>query len=110
VNWPTPTNVTELQSFLGLASYYWRFICRFAEVAEPLHCLQEKAISFQWSEQHNSAFEILKRRLSSAPVLAFPQSSDTFILDTDASEHGIGAVLSQNQHGVERVIADGSLP
>ena len=108
VNWPTPTNVTELRSFLGLASYYRRFICRFAEVAAPLHRLQEKAISFQWSEQCNTAFETLKRRLSSAPVLAFPRSSDTFILDTDASEHGIGAVLSQNQHGVERVIAYGS--
>jgi len=95
-------------SFLGLASYYRRFICRFAEVAAPLHRLQEKAISFQWSEQCNSAFETLKRRLSSAPVLAFPRSSDTFILDTDTSEHGIGAVLSQNQHGVERVIAYGS--
>ena len=81
MNWPTPTNVTELRSFLGLASYYRRFICRFAEVAAPLHRLHEKAISFQWSEQCNSAFETLKRRLSSAPVLAFPRSSDTFILD-----------------------------
>jgi len=83
VNWPTPTNVTELRSFLGLASYYRRFICRFAEVAAPLHRLQEKAISFQWSEQCNSAFETLKRRLSSAPVLAFPRSSDTFILSME---------------------------
>ena len=108
VHWPTPTNVSELRSFLGLASYYRRFILKFADVAAPLHRLQEKAVSFQWSEQCNSAFETLKRRLSSAPVLAFPRSSDTFILDTDASEHGIGAVLSQNQCGIERVIAYGS--
>ena len=85
VHWPTPTNLAEVQSFLGLASYYRRFIHKFAEVAAPLHRLQEKGIPFFWSEQCNVAFETLKRRLSSAPVLAFPQPSNMFILDTDAS-------------------------
>ena len=108
VHWPTPTNLAEVQSFLGLASYYRRFIHKFAEVAAPLHRLQEKGIPFFWSEQCNVAFETLKRRLSSAPVLAFPQPGNMFILDTDASESGIGAVLSQNQDGVERVISYGS--
>ena len=107
-NWPTPTNVTELRSFLGLASYYRRFIRHFAEVAAPLYCLQEKGSTFRWTANCRDAFEILKKKLTSAPILAFPKPSDTFILDTDASECGIGAVLSQRQEGIERVIAYGS--
>ena len=71
----------------------------------PLHRLQEKGIPFFWSEQYNVAFETLKRRLSSAPVLAFPQPSNMFVLDADASESGIGA---QNQDGVEQVILYGT--
>ena len=96
VHWPTLTQLVELQSFLGLASYYCRFIHKFAEVIALFHCLQEKGIPFQWPEQCNVAFKTLKRRLSSAPVQAFLPSSDIFILDTDASKSGIDAVLSQN--------------
>ena len=107
-HWPTPTNVTELRSFLGLASYYRRFIHHFAEVAAPLYRLQEKGSTFRWTANCTDAFEMLKKKLTSAPILAFPRPSDTFILDTDASECGIGAVLSQRQEGIERVIAYGS--
>ena len=107
-HWPTPTNVTELRSFLGLASYYRRFIYHFAEVAAPLYRLQEKGSTFRWTANCTDAFEMLKKKLTSAPILAFPRPSDTFILDTDASECGIGAVLSQRQEGIERVIAYGS--
>ena len=101
------TNVTELRSFLGLASYYRRFIHHFAEVAAPLYRLQEKGSTFRWIANCTDAFEMLKKKLTSAPILAFPRPSDTF-LDTDASECGIGAVLSQRQEGIERVIAYGS--
>ena len=105
VNWPPSTNLSELQSFLRLASYYHRFIGHFAEIADPLHRLKEKGVQFQWSEHHDAAFSILKQRLTSALVLAFPHPKDIFILDTDASDIGIGGVLSQKQDGVENNIA-----
>jgi len=107
-NWPTPANISELRSFLGLASYYRQFVHHFAEIAAPLHRLQEKGSAFQWTESCNVAFETLKRKLISTPILAFPRPSDPFVIDTDASECGIGAILSQCQDGVERVIAYGS--
>ena len=103
--WPCPTSVTEVQQFLGLASYYRRFIRNFAEIAKPLHRLTEKAQGFQWTNQCDDAFRELKQRLTSAPILAFPDFSQPFILDTDASQTGIGAVLSQVQEGQERVVA-----
>ena len=101
VQWATPANSSELRSFLGLASYYRQFIHKFAEIAAPLHRLQDKNSHFWWMEQCQTAFATLKKRLSSAPVLAFPNPNGTFVVDTDASEHGIGAVLSRVQDGVE---------
>ncbi|KAL9952487.1 hypothetical protein ACROYT_G039751 [Oculina patagonica] len=111
--WPVPVNVKELQSFLGLASYYRKFILGFSIIAEPLYQLCRKNVAFTWQQEQQSAFEELKDRLVSAPVLAYPDFSPeagSFILDTDASQyHGIGAVLSQQQEdGTERVIAYGS--
>ena len=101
-----PINVQELRSFLGLASYYRRFVKGFAEIAAPLHRLLQKG-AFIWLEDCALAFNSLKQKLLSAPVLGYPQTDSTFYLDTDASKNGIGAVLSQKQ-GVERVIAYGS--
>ena len=103
----------ELQSFLGLATYYKRFIANFSIIAEPLYRLSKKGIRFLWGPEQRRAFEELKPRLTSAPVLAYPDFSPgagTFILDTDASQRlGIGAVLSQVQSdGTERVVAYGS--
>ena len=111
--WPVPLNVKELQSFLGLASYYRKFILGFSIIAEPLYQLCRKTVSFSWQQGQQAAFEELKGRLISAPVLAYPNFSaeaGSFILDTDASQYqGIGAVLSQQQQdGTERVIAYGS--
>lgn len=111
--WPTPLDVKELHSFLGLASYYRRFIAGFSIIAEPLYKLCRKDTPFHWQQEQQSAFEELKHRLVSAPVLAYPDfnaGAGSFILDTDASQHlGIGAVLSQLQpDGTERVIAYGS--
>ena len=106
--WPTPTNVTEVRSFLGLAAYYRRFIKDFSKVASPLHRLTEKGRVFSWDETCQTAFEELKVHLTSAPVLAYPKLEAKFILDTDASDVAIGAVLSQKFDEREHVIAYGS--
>ena len=111
--WPTPVDIKELQSFLGLASYCKRFISGFSIIAEPLYKLARKGVSFQWQMERESAFNDLKYRLTIAPVLVYPDFSPDagfFVLDTDASQHlGIGAVLSQLQpDGTECVIAYGS--
>lgn len=103
--WPVPKNQTEVRSFLGLASYYRRFVKGFAEIARPLHQLTEKGRRFKWTEACQTAFEQLKVSLMSAPVLVYPDPSKTFIVDTDASDAGIGAVLSQEEGGFEHVIA-----
>ena len=103
--WPVPTSVKELRSFLGLAGYYRRFVQGFAGVAAPLHALTRKNRTFEWTDVTQAAFETLKDALTSPPVLAMPNDADVFILDTDSSDHTIGAVLSQIQGGLERVIA-----
>ena len=103
--WPVPSSVKELRSFLGLAGYYRRFVQDFASIAAPLHALTRKDHAFVWTDVTQSAFETLKDALTSPPILAMPNDTDEFILDTDASNHTIGAVLSQVQGRVERVIA-----
>ena len=103
-NWPVPTNVTELRGFIGLCSYYRKFIRSFAKIARPLHSLTEKR-QYVWTNPHNEAFETLKTRLMSSPILAYPDPEGSeFVLDTDASNLAIGAVLSQIQNGEEKVI------
>ncbi|XP_026022288.1 uncharacterized protein LOC113021785 [Astatotilapia calliptera] len=106
--WPTPTSIQEVRRFIGLASYYRRFVKDFASIAEPLHNLTKKNAHFQWHAEHQAAFDKLKCRLTSAPVLRYPLDHGEMTLDTDASDTGIGAVLSQMQQGVERVLAYGS--
>ena len=103
--WPTPTCRRDVQQFLGLANYYRRFIKNFADVAKPLHRLTEKTTTFSWTKECESAFDRLRHLLTSAPVLAFPDLSQPFLLDTDASDIGIGVVLSQLQEGKECVVA-----
>ncbi|KAG1937121.1 hypothetical protein F2P79_018352 [Pimephales promelas] len=106
--WPTPQNVAEVRQFVSLASYYRRFVKDFASVAKPLHELTKKYARFNWTDKCQEAFEQLKSRLTSAPVLGYPLDSGQLLLDTDASDWGIGAVLSQVQEGEERVLAYGS--
>jgi hypothetical protein len=105
--WPTPESVGDVRSFLGLANYYKRFIQGFSSLALPLTEMTGKNKTFRWDERCQTSFESLKDALTTAPVLAYPSSNpdDIFILDTDASNFGIGAVLSQMQDGAERVIA-----
>ena len=103
--WPRPVSKTEVRSFLGLVSYYRRFVPNFSEIAAPLTRLTRKRVKYEWSDQCEEAFQKLKQSLINPPVLAFPTEDDTFILDTDASAYGLGCVLSQIQHGEEKVIA-----
>ena len=104
VEWQTQKDVHDVRSFLGLTSYYRRYIKGYANIARPLHKLTEKDADFTWNEACQGAFEELKGSLVSAPILAYPREEGKFILDTDASGFGIGAVLSQVQDGQEKVI------
>uniref|UniRef100_A0A4W5Q2M8 Reverse transcriptase RNase H-like domain-containing protein n=1 Tax=Hucho hucho TaxID=62062 RepID=A0A4W5Q2M8_9TELE len=95
-NWPTPTTVKEVQRFLGFANYYRRFIRGFGQVAAPITSLLKGGpVRLRWSAEADRAFGRLKDLFTSAPVLAHPDPSLAFIVEVDASEAGIGAVLSQ---------------
>ncbi|UYV68132.1 K02A2.6-like [Cordylochernes scorpioides] len=103
--WPIPKDLTQLRSFLGLCTYYRRFIPGFSNIARPLHRLTESGMPFVWTPDCQRAMKKMKEMLVAAPILAYPRPGDSFILDTDASNTGIGGVLSQVQEGSERVIA-----
>lgn len=90
-----PEKLTDLRRFLGFCSYYHRLVAEFATVAAPLYALTKKETKFVWTENCQNAFDELKRRLTTAPVLAYPDFRYPFIIETDASLVGIGAVLSQ---------------
>ena len=94
---PAPQTVHDVRRFLGLASYYRRLIARFSRIARPLHQLTGKGAEFVWSSECGRAFMELKEKLTSAPVLAYPDFDKDFSLETDASVLGVGAVLSQHQ-------------
>ncbi|KRZ67383.1 Retrovirus-related Pol polyprotein from transposon 17.6 [Trichinella papuae] len=93
--WPTPRCVREVRQFLGLASYYRRFVRNFAGVANPLHALTKKGEKWHWGPKEEEAFTRLKEALVSPPILGHPDFDLTFLLDVDASEDAVGAVLSQ---------------
>ncbi|GBL93118.1 Retrovirus-related Pol polyprotein from transposon 297 [Araneus ventricosus] len=105
VDWPRPETVHDLRSFLGLCTYYRRFVKQFSTIARPLHKLTEAKSNFNWTEECEKSFNSLKQALTSSPILTYPRTDKDFILDTDASNEGIGAVLSQNIGNEERVIA-----
>ena len=106
--YPLPRSVTEAKSFLGLCSYYQRYVQDFAAIARSLHQVTEKTKEFHWNPEAHKAFEQLKDCLTSTPILAFPSMNEPFILYTDASQFAIGAVLAQVQKGLERVICHAS--
>ena len=99
--WPVPTDATQVRQFLGLASYYRRYIHSFSDIAAPLNALTKKGTPFTWNQDCKDACTALKRRLTQAPVLTysrFDHQASEFLLQTDASTVGLGAVLEQEGH------------
>ena len=94
--WPRPTTVTEILSFLGLASYYRRFVKNFSKIIAPLMQQTQKNVKFQWSDACEESFQKLKTCLTTAPVLVLPSSSGGFLVYCDASRVGLGCVLMQH--------------
>ncbi|KAH8335345.1 hypothetical protein KR059_001065, partial [Drosophila kikkawai] len=100
-----PTTCKELRRCLGIASWYRRFVPNFASVVQPMSLLLKKGKKWQWEKEQQDAFDDLKSKLTEAPVLACPDFNEKFVLQTDASDIGLGAVLTQTIQGEERVIA-----
>ena len=104
-SWPVPDCLKSVRQFLGFVGYYRRFIPNFADVATPLVTLTDKDVPFVWDSCCSSAFSALRASLVDAPILAFPTETGLYILDTDASNFGLGGVLSQVQNDQECVVA-----
>ena len=103
--WPVPDCLKSVRQFLGFVGYYRRFISNFADMAEPLVSLTGKDVPIVWRPACSTAFTGLRDALVRAPILSFPTEDGDYILDTDASNFGLGGVLSQIQDNVESVIA-----
>ncbi|GJU99821.1 putative reverse transcriptase domain-containing protein [Tanacetum coccineum] len=100
-DWASPKSPTEIRQFLGLAGYYRRFIEGFSKIAKSMTKLTQKNVKFDWGEKEEAAFQLIKQKLCSAPILALPKGSENFVVYCDASHKGLGVVLMQN----EKVIA-----
>nr|GEX43803.1 putative reverse transcriptase domain-containing protein [Tanacetum cinerariifolium] len=96
-NWASPKSPTEIRQFLGLVGYYRRFIKGFLKIAKPMTKLTQKKVNFEWGDKQEAAFQLLKQKLCSAPILALPEGSKDFIVYCDASNKGLGAVLMQRE-------------
>ncbi|GFU60853.1 retrovirus-related Pol polyprotein from transposon 17.6 [Trichonephila clavipes] len=103
-NWNCPTDVYQLRSFFGLCTHYRKFMKNFSTIARALHKLTETKQNFIWTGDCNNAFNKLKDAITSAPVLTYPEIEKQFILHTNASHESVGAVLSQEMDGEERII------
>src|SRR6266478_281087 len=97
IEWPQPTKVKEVQSFLGFVNFYRRFVKNFSDIVRPLHALTRKSKRWSWGKDEQDAFEALKHAVTSAPVLIIPSDSGKFCLECDALNYATGAVLSQLQ-------------
>jgi hypothetical protein len=93
LNWPPLVSLKELQSFLGLASYYRLFVKHFNMISRPLIDLLKKGALFVWTNSHHQSFEAVKQAITSAPVLVLPEFSQPFVPKTDSSGSGVGAIL-----------------
>lgn len=108
VNYPTPKNTPEIKRLLDLVSWYRRFIKIFSSISSPITDLlhgMKKGQPIVWTEEAERAFMEVKSRLTSAPVLASPDFSNPFVIQCDASDSGVGAVLYQENEGMEHPIA-----
>ena len=103
--WPIPTNLHELHSFLGLATYYRHFVKRFSQLTSPLTDLLHKERVYDWQPEQENAFNAIKEALISTPVLLLPDPEKSYVVTTDASDFAVGAVLSQDQGKGEQPIA-----
>nr|GEU36368.1 putative reverse transcriptase domain, ribonuclease H-like domain, aspartic peptidase domain protein [Tanacetum cinerariifolium] len=92
--WESPKTPTEIWQFLGLVGYYWRFIKEFLKIAKPMTKLTQKKVAFEWGDKKEIAFQTLKDKLCSAPILALPPGDENFIVYYDASHKGLDTVLS----------------
>lgn len=92
--WPTPDSCKKVQQFLGFANFYRQFIRGFSAIAAPLHALTSSKLQFTWSPAAAAAFQLLKTRVTTAPILRMPDPHRQFVVEVDASSEGIGAVLS----------------
>ncbi|GJY38703.1 putative reverse transcriptase domain-containing protein [Tanacetum coccineum] len=103
-NWASPTTPSEIRQFLGLAGYYRRFIKGLSKIAKPMTELKQKDKKFDWGEEQESAFQLLKHKLCDAPILALPEGSSDFVVYCDASIKGLGAVLMQRMKAQKEAV------
>ncbi|CAG8477544.1 26847_t:CDS:2 [Dentiscutata erythropus] len=103
-NFSIPVNIRQLRGFIGLASYYCRFIRGFASIARPIHKLLEKNVPYRWKEEQQNAFVTLKRHLIMAPILRYPNFKEEFFLYTDASGMRLEAILAQKDKDYKKYV------
>nr|GEU91514.1 putative reverse transcriptase domain-containing protein [Tanacetum cinerariifolium] len=96
-DWASPETPTKIRQFLGLAGYYRRFIEGFSKIAKSMTKLTQKGVKFDWGDKEEAAFQLIKQKLCSAPILALPEGSEDFVVYCDASHKGLGAVLMQRE-------------
>nr|GFC41023.1 putative reverse transcriptase domain-containing protein [Tanacetum cinerariifolium] len=96
-DWASPKSPTEIHQFLGLVGYYRRFIEGLSKIAKTMTKLIQKKIKFEWGDKQEAAFQLLKQKLCSVPILALPEGSKDFIVYCDALNKGLGAVLIQRE-------------
>ncbi len=99
IDWPAPKKLKELRGFTGFANFYRRFIENFSELARPLNNLTKKDVPWKWEREQQEAFDALKKRFTTAPVLKMPNPEKQYRLECDASNYATGAVLSQEYNG-----------
>ena len=100
-----PRNIKDVRSFLGMASYYRRFVPEFAKIAKPITELTKKDVRWKWTTECTNAYKEIIDKITRAPVLVYPEFDKTFYVTTDASTEGIGAILTQIHHGKHKPIA-----
>ena len=106
--WPVPKSVKDVEKFLGFINCHREHIRDYAKLTSVLYEVTGSQATFTWESRHQDAFETLKQKMVTAPILSYPNASDMFMLDTDTSNYAIGAILSQLQNDVKQVVCYGS--